>query len=385
MNFQVHRPWHGLSVIVLGVLLLGGCVAPLASPSPSVSSQPAGVTHAETASEAATLPALTPAALEGRKLRVVATTNLVGDAVARVGGDHIELTTLLAPGVDPHAYQLAPADRQQLEDADVILVNGLGLEEGMLPVLAELAERVPVVAVSAGIAILEFGEHEEDEHADEEDADEAHEHEEDADDGHADDEHADEEHEHEAHGDEAAHHHHEGADPHTWQSVPNVIVWTENIAATLSALDPAHADDYAVAATSYQADLGALNADLHALVDTLPTAQRKLVTDHDSLGYLAHEYGFNVIGTVIPSLSTVAAASAQELAALQEQITAEGVSAIFVGTTVNAQLTTQLAADLGIQVVPIYTDSLSDADGPAATYVDFMRHNLQTIVDALHD
>lgn len=162
-----------------------------------------------------------------------------------------------------------------------------------------------------------------------------------------------------------------------------MIVWTDNIATALSALDPAQADAYNAAATDYRAELEALNDELHALVDTLRAEQRKLVTDHDSLGYLAAEYGFTVVGTVIPSLSTMASTSAQELAALQEQITAESVKAIFVGSTVSPVLANQLATDLGIQVVPIYSDSLSDATGPASTYVDFMRHNFQTIVAAL--
>jgi manganese/iron transport system substrate-binding protein len=346
MNCQVRQPWRWqneiASGIALGVLLLGGCITPITPP----------VAQSQAAE---TLLELTSVTLNGRKLRVVATTNLVGDVVAQIGGDHIELSTLLAPGTDPHAYQLAPADRQLLEDADVLLINGLGLEAGMLPVLDELDNSVPVVAVSIGIETIEFGGHE----------GEAAEHEE--------AEHEGEEHEH----------HHEGADSHTWQSVPNVIVWTENIALALSALDPAHADAYTAAATDYHAELEALNSELHSLVDTLPVEQRKVVTDHDSLGYLAHEYGFTVVGTVIPSLSTVASASAQELAALEEQIANEGVKAIFVGTTVNPQVAEQLAADRGIKVVPIYTDSLSDANGPAPTYVEFMRFNLQTIVDAL--
>jgi ABC-type Zn uptake system ZnuABC Zn-binding protein ZnuA len=164
--------------------------------------------------------------------------------------------------------------------------------------------------------------------------------------------------------------------------VPNVIVWTENIALALSALDPAHDDAYALAAAAYRTELEALNSELHALAGSLPIEQRKLVTDHDSLGYLAHEYGFTMVGMVIPSLSTVASASAQELATLEEQITQEGVKAIFVGTTVNPRLAEQLAVDLGIQIVPMYTDSLSDASGPAPSYVEFMRHNMQTIVGA---
>lgn len=336
MNRILAARW--LVVIALGALLLGACVAPASIPTGS--RQPEQV-----------LPALTPLALNGRKLRVVATTNLVGDAAAQVGGDRIELATLLAPGTDPHGYQLIPADRQRLEDADLVLINGLGLEEGMLPVLDELDARVPVVAVSMGITTLEFGGHEDEQAGEEEQSEEEH--------------------------------HHEGVDPHTWQSVPNVMLWTENIATALSALDPVQADAYASSAAEYRTALEVLNRELHALVATIPLAQRKVVTDHDSLGYLAHEYGFTVVGTVIPSLSTIAAASAQELVALEAQVKAAGVKAIFVGTTVNPHLAAQLADDLGIQLVPIYTDSLSDANGPASSYVEFMRYNMQTIVDAL--
>jgi ABC-type Zn uptake system ZnuABC Zn-binding protein ZnuA len=313
----------------MGVLVLGACGS---------AKQPAATSQAAQA-QGETMPALSPVELQGRKLRVVATTNILGDVVAQVGGNHIELTTLLPPGADPHSYQLAPIDRQRLDDADVIFINGLGLEEGMLPVLGDLRNGVPVVAVSAGIDTIAFGGSEHNEHS--------------------------------------------SVDPHSWQSVKNVIVWTENIATALSALDPAQADAYAVAAAGYRSQLEALNSDLHALAESLPADKRKLVTDHDSLGYIAHEYGFTIVGTVIPSLSTFASASAQDLVALEKQIKAEGVKAIFVGTTTSPHLADQLAADLGIRVLPIYSDSLSDANGPASTYLAFMRYNMQTIVDAL--
>jgi ABC-type Zn uptake system ZnuABC Zn-binding protein ZnuA len=319
-------------------MLLSGCAAP--APSPTSASAPIAAAeeadhaegeHSEEAHAEESLPTLSALALDGRKLRAVATTNLVGDAVARIGGDRIELTVLLTPGTDPHAYQLTPGDRQLLEEADVVFANGLGLEESMLPVLEELESRVAVVSVNVGVATLEFGGHA-DEHGDDEHDDEEHGEEE-----QSEDEHVEEEgHAEEAHAEEERHH--EGGDPHTWQSVPNIIVWTQNIATVLSQLDPAQAESYAAAAAEYEAELETLEAELQALVAELPTDARKLVTDHSSLGYLADGYGFTVVGAVIPAISTVAAASAQELAALQDQINAEGVKAIFVGTTVNAQL-----------------------------------------------
>ena len=190
-------------------------------------------------------------------------------------------------------------------------------------------------------------------------------------------EHADD-HDHDDH-----HHHHHGEDPHTWFSVPVVMAWTTTIAETLSALDPDGAAEYVAAAEAYRAELAALDAEIRAMVATLPVERRKLVTDHDSFGYYAAEYGFEVIGAVIPSFSTLAAPSAQELARLQDQIRAEGVPAIFVGTTVNPGVADRIAQDLGIRVVMVYHGALSDADGSAPTYIAMMRYNTQAIVDAL--
>ena len=407
MIHRVAHPWRWLTGVTLGALLLGGCALP--APTNPAAAPPDA--DAETTAPAA----LMPADLAGGKLRVVATTTLVGDVVRQVGGDRIELTTLFAPGSDPHAYQLTPGDRRALDGAQIIFVNGLGLEESVLPVVGELT--APVVAVNDGVATLAYGAedghdghahdghahddhaHEGEAHEGEAHAEEDHDHEGEAhtEEAHTEEaradaqttatpvaeEHADEAHADEAHDPEHAHHHHDGDDPHTWQSVPSVMMWVDNVAAALSARDPANAAAYADAAAAYRAELAALDGDLRAQLATLPEERRKLVSDHGNLGYFAAEYGFTVIGTVIPSLSTAAAASAQELAALQDQITAEGVPAIFVGSTVNPRLADQLAQDLGVQVVPIYTDSLSDASGPAATYVDMMRSNVAAIVAAL--
>ena len=116
---------------------------------------------------------------------------------------------------------------------------------------------------------------------------------------------------------------------------------------------------------------------------TLPVDARKLVTDHDSLGYYARAYNFDVIGSVVSSFSTLASPSAQQLAALQKQITDEDVNAIFVSTAINPRTAEQIASDMKIEVVPLYIGSLSDVDGPASTYVEFMRTNTDAIVNAL--
>lgn len=313
------------------LLSLAGCAG--ATPSPTPLSAP--VTEAA-------LPALAPVTLGAdEKLRVVATTNIIGDVVRRVGGDAIDLTQLLPAGSDPHSYQAKPDDLRQLNRADVIFINGLHLEEAMQPVLANLDGGAPVIAVNIGVPTREFG------------------------------------------GGRGAEAEHAGADPHTWMDVRNVERWVENIVVALSALDPAHAEIFAANAAAYQTQLDTLHQELVASSASLPAQQRKLVTDHDNLGYLADAYGFTVTGAVIPSLSTLAAPSAQELAALQQQVEQEGVKAIFVGTTVNPNVANQIAGDTGAVVIPIYTGSLSDASGPAATYIDMMRHDMAQIVAAL--
>jgi ABC-type Zn uptake system ZnuABC Zn-binding protein ZnuA len=326
-------------------LLLAACALPAAQPSPTpspVQSVEDDHDHGEAVAE---LPAFEPLALtEGERLQVVATSNIVADVVAQIGGAHIDLYAMLPVGADPHSYQVTPQDLRMLTDADILFINGLGLEEAMALALEEFAAKT--VAVNTGFTTIEFGG--EDEHADEEDD-----------------------------------HAHKGADPHTWFSVHAVEIWTHNIAHVLSDLDPANADAYETAADAYTEELETLHAELEALVMQIPVEQRKLVTDHDALGYLAAEYGFEITGSVIPSFSTLAEPSAQQLAALQNQIREQGVQAIFVGTTINPNLEAQLAQDLGIQIVAIYTGSLSDASGPAATYLNFMRYNVGVIVEAL--
>jgi ABC-type Zn uptake system ZnuABC Zn-binding protein ZnuA len=329
-------------VVLTMLLLLSACVAPAGAPAPVAApeAQEGETDHNE-------LPKLMPVNLgAGDKLRVVATLNILSDIVQNVGGDWIELTTLLPVGADPHTYSAAPADLRSLSDAHVIFVVGEGVEESMLAVLENREGDSALVAVNHGIELMTVTEEDHEE-------------------------------------DETEEHHHGDGDPHTWTAIPNVIEWVESIEHTLSALDPANAAAYAAAAVAYTDQLEALEQEIQAAVATIPLERRKLVTDHDVFGYFAAHYGFTVVGSVAPALSTLAEPSAQELAALQDQIKAEGAPAIFVGTTVNPALEEQIARDLGIQVVALYTESLSAPDGPAPTYLEFMRYNVDAIVDAL--
>jgi ABC-type Zn uptake system ZnuABC Zn-binding protein ZnuA len=283
--------------------------------------------------------------LETERLRVVVTTTILGDVVSIIGGENIDLSVLLPADSDPHTFEPAPRDVAIISEADLLVLNGLGLETFLEPLLANAGGTVVVIA-SDGIEPLE-GSHEE--------------------------------HEEEEHQGEEAHE----QDPHVWQDPTNVIVWAQNIAAALSENDPVNADVYQANADAYIEQINELDALIIEQVSMLPAEQRVLVTDHEALGYFAHRYEFEIVGVVVPSVSTVAGPSAQEMAALQQAIKEHRAVAIFIGTSANPDQVAQLAEDLGIEVVAIYGEALSDPDGPAATYLDMMGFNVAAIVNAL--
>ncbi|NDJ35926.1 MAG: zinc ABC transporter substrate-binding protein [Chloroflexi bacterium] len=310
------------------------------------------------------LPELEAADLGGEPLTVIATTSIIGDVVAQVGGDAIALTVLMEPGQDPHSYEPSAGDLTTVSESDVVFVNGWNLEEGLADDLETIGEAAVIVPVSANIEPLEFGGHDHDEHGDE----------------HGDDEHGDE------HDDEHAHEH-SGADPHTWFNVDHVKQWAANVEQVLSTLDPANAETYAANAEAYLAELDALETYVMDQVGAIPAENRLLVTNHDAFGYFADAYGFEVIGTVIPGASTLAEPSARDLAELIEEMEENGVCTIFTETTVSDTLAQTVAAELDgcetVQVLPLYTGSVGPEGSGAETYVDMFRANVDTIVDGL--
>ncbi len=315
----------------------------------------------------------------GDRLPVVATTNIVGDIVARVGGERVSLYVMLPPGADPHAFQPTPRDARQAADAAVVFINGAGLEADFLGDLIASAEPRLVVDLTAHLELRSMV----DMHEDEEDHDE-HGHDEDEEDhdehGHDEDEEDHDEHGHEE--DEHAHDHGE-FDPHVWMDPTLVTAWAEEIAEVLAEIDPDHGAGYAERAHALADELHALDAWVRERVAAIPRDRRILVTDHDVFGYFADRYGFTVLDTIIPGFSTVSEPSARHLAGLREAMAEHGVPAIFVGLTVSSHVAEVVADDLGIEVVSVYTGSLSEPDGPAATYQDFMRTNVERIVAAL--
>lgn len=291
---------------------------------------------------------LQPADLSsGRQLKLTATTGLLAEAVRAVGGPWIDLSILVPTGGDPHDYELSPQDVVKLNQSDVVFMSGLGYEVFLTQLLGGTQDHPPVVALSDGITPLTM-------------ADEL------------------------ASQPAAAGEAEPGeVDPHVWFDPNSVMQWTENARQALSALDPAHADRYRANAADYTAQLKQLDQWAADQVAGLPESNRKLVADHEVLGYLARRYGFTVVGAITPETSDVAEPSAQQVAALEATLEREGVRVVFVGVFDNHSLADQIGSDMGVSIVPIYLESLSPADGPAATYLDFMQFNITQIVEAL--
>ncbi len=328
---------------------------------------------------------------EGEKLKVLATTNIVGDLVRNVGGDNIELITMLPIGSDPHTFTPTPQDVTSVADSHVVFINGLHLEEFLEELVENAGGEAPIVSLATNVEVRKFEEMDGHGHGDEEEHhDEEGEHHDEEGEGHHDDEeegeHHDEDgHNAEAHKDEHDHHAHahDGGDPHIWMTPANAMVMVHNIEHALSELDPVNAETYEANAEAYEAELMALDSWVKEQIETIPADNREMVTDHDSFGYYADRYGLNIVGAVIPATTTGAEPSAQELAELQEAIGEFDVQAIFVGTTVNPVVAERVAEDTGITLVPLYTGSLGEAGSGAETYLDYIRLNTTAIVEAL--
>lgn len=285
------------------------------------------------------------------KLKIVATTTIVGDVVSQVGGDQIDLSVLLPVGTDPHGFDPSPQDIAKVAEAEIVFSNGAGLEEFLDNLIESAGAEDKVVHVSEGIDFIMFD-----------------------DEGHG-------EHEEEDQGSEE--HAHEGMDPHTWTDPNNVMVWVQNIEAELSKLDPENSETYQVNAKNYLDELKELDDWIQEQVAQVPVEKRQLITDHTLFRYYAEKYGFEQVGTLIPGYSTLAEPTAQDLAQIEDAIAALNVQAVFVGNTVNPALAERVAEDTGVALIFVYTGSLSESGGEAETYLEYLRYNTTAFVDAL--
>jgi len=287
------------------------------------------------------------------KIKVVASTTMVGDVVRQVGGDLIDLTVLFPVGADPHTFEPRPQDAAAIADAQLVFLNGFELEHALEPVI-ESSATGQVVEVSDGIDPLKFSVLV----------------------GHGEDEAQREV--------EGVHpHEHSGTDPHTWMDPNLVIHWVSKIATTLSETDPQNAATYEANADAYTQQLVELDAWIRAEVDKIPPENRKLVTDHQNLAYFIQRYGFTLSGLIVDSLSTNASPSALELAALEDNIKSQNVKAIFIGSAVNPSIAEQVAHDTGVKVITVKTEYLGKDGSDTATYILYMKTLVKAIVNGL--
>ena len=300
------------------------------------------------------------------RLSVVATTTQVGSVAAEVGGEAIELTTLLEPGVEAHDFELSAQAGGRLEEADLILISGAGLEDWLTDALDTIGAADRVRDLSAGVSLRESAagaeEHDEtgegeDDHANGEDGEEG------------EDDHA---------GDETT-------DPHYWLAAPNAVIMVENARDALAAADPANAAGFESRAGELIRRIEAADAEVRAIIGDIPEVERTLVTDHDALGYFIEEYGLEFVGSIFPSLDVSSEPSARDVELLVNEIRSRNVRAIFSESSVNPALAQAVAAETDATLVeePIYTDSLGPSGSGADTLDGMLLHNARVIRDGL--
>jgi len=281
----------------------------------------------------------------GGSLKVLAAENFIADIAQNVAGDRVKVDSLIPTGVDPHAFEPVPQDVAKIANCSVLIVNGAGLEESWLQkTLANAGGSHLLIEASAGLAsrtprpgeLVTPG----------------------------------------AQG--------EATDPHFWLDPTKVITYTENIRDGLIKADPAGKDVYTRNAEAYIGQLMTLDQWVTGQVSQIPPGRRLLVTNHESLGYFSDRYGFNIVGTIIPSVSPEASPSAQQIARLIDQIKATHAPAIFLEAGSNPQLADQIAQETGVEVITdLYTHFLTGPGGNAPTYIDMIKYNTQIIVNAL--
>jgi ABC-type Zn uptake system ZnuABC Zn-binding protein ZnuA len=278
-----------------------------------------------------------PVPSQPKAQNVLATESFLGDIAQNVAGSRIKVDTLLPVTVDPHEYEPKPQDVTRLAQAQVLIVNGLGYEAWLQKTLDSLGGQRLLIVTTNGLTP----------------------------------------------NTDPSGVHPEG-DPHMWMDPLNAINYVEKIRDGLSQADPAGKTIYSQNATAYIAKLQALDLWVKQQVNQLPANKRLLVTNHDALGYFAQAYDFKIIGAVIPSVTTDASPSAQQLASLIDTIKKSGAPAIFLDIGESQNLADQIASETGVKVVTdLYVESTSGPNGPAPTYIDMIKYDVTTIIAAL--
>ncbi len=287
---------------------------------------------------AAILLALPGAAEAADKVKAVVSFSILGDMVRQVGGDRVEVVTLVGPNGDAHVFSPTPADAKALASADVFFVNGLGFE-GWIDRLEKAAGfKGEAVVVSKGVKPLTMIEE----------------------------------------GDKSE----TITDPHAWQDLANGKIYVANVRDGLIAADPDGKPVYEANATKYLDAIAEEERAVRAALGALPEARRKIITSHDAFGYFGKAYGLKIIAP--QGVSTESEASAKDVAKIIRQIKEQKIPAVFIENIADHRLLDQIARETGAKIGgALYSDALSDADGPAPTYLDMFRHNTGAITAAL--
>jgi len=265
------------------------------------------------------------------RLNVVASFSILGDFVRNVGGDRVNVTTLVGANSDAHVYVPAPADAKKVAEAKLVFVNGLGFEGWLSRLLKSAGGKASVVTATSGIAPLKLG---------------------------------------------------SDADPHAWQSVGNAKIYVANIRDALAAAAPADADGFKSRANAYLADLDALEREVRAAIETIPESRRKVISTHSAFGYFAAAYGIEFIAPL--GASTESEASARDIARIITQVRAARIPAVFLENITDPRLMGRIAAETGARVGgTLYSDSLTGEKGDSPTYIAMVRHNIKALTSAL--
>jgi zinc/manganese transport system substrate-binding protein len=272
------------------------------------------------------------------KIKVVATFSILGDLVRHVGGDRVEVATLVGPNSDVHVFSPTPGDAKTLRAATVVFVNGLGLEGWITRLVQASGSKAPTVVASAGIKPRKM----EDEHQ----------------------------------------HGHMVTDPHAWQSIANAKIYVANIRDALGKADPAGKGAYEANARTYLVKLDALEAQVKSAIEKIPADRRKIITTHDAFGYFGAAYGMEFIAP--EGVSTDSEPSAKDVAKIIAQVRQQKIPAVFMENITDPRLMQQIAKETGAKIGgTLYSDALSEPNGPAGRYIDMMRNNIRELSKAL--
>jgi zinc/manganese transport system substrate-binding protein len=265
------------------------------------------------------------------RLKIVASFSILGDFARNVGGDRVEVTTLVGPNGDVHVYEPAPADAKKIAEAKLVIVNGFGLEGWMPRLVQSSGSKAKIVTATDGISARIRG---------------------------------------------------AAPDPHAWQSVANTKIYVANIRDALVAADPADAPAFRANAEAYLANLDGLDREVKTAMASIPAAHRKVITTHGAFGYFGADYGVEFIAPL--GISTDSEPSARDIAGIITQIRQAKIPAVFIENISDPRLIQRISAETGARIGgTLYSDSLTDEKGEAPTYIDMVRHNIKALTDAL--